>query len=344
MSYSGKPGPHTTLPVIPRRFFIGTLGLGLLATHRRAHAQASAKAPRVGWLSGQFSARRESPNFKAFTQGLREFGYVVGQNVLVDVRTPERDTFEQYSDLATQLVADGFDVILAANPHSLEAVTKATKTIPVVGVDLESDPVAKGWAGSLAHPGRNLTGFFLDIPEMSGKQLQFLKEAKPNLARVAVLGDPRVNELQFRATAAAALGAGLTLQPFRVKNPNEIQKAIAEAAHQHASALVALTSPLVNNSLGQIADAAIKHRLPTICPFVPSFAEAGGLLAYGPNFPDLFRRAAGYVATILTGTKPGDLPVQRPTKFNLVINLKTAKVLGLTIPQSLLLRADEIIQ
>jgi putative ABC transport system substrate-binding protein len=344
MIESGDAGAQTTARLIPRRSFVGTLGLGMLTAHRRAHAQTSAKAPRIGWLSGGFVAQQESPNFRAFKQGLRDLGYVIGQNVLVDVRSPKRDEIGEYPDLGTRLVATGVDVILAANPHSLEAVTRATKTIPVVGVDLESDPVAKEWVVSLAHPGSNVTGFFLDIPEMSGKQLQFLKEVKPNLTRVAVLGDPRVNKLQFRATEVAARGGGLTLQSLPVKSQNEISNAIAEAARERAGALVALTSPLVNISLGHIADAALKHRLPAICPFVPIFAQAGGLLAYGPDFPDLFRRAAGYVATILKGTKPSELPVQRPTKFELVINLKTAKALGLTIPPSLLLRADEVIQ
>jgi putative ABC transport system substrate-binding protein len=275
---------------------------------------------------------------------LREVGYVIGQNVVVDARVPERDKPEQYQALAGQLVAEGVDVILAANPHSLAAVTNATKTIPVVGLDLESDPVAKGWAASLAHPGGNVTGFFLDIPEMSGKQLQFLKEVKANVTRVAILGDPRVNELQFQASNAAARDAGLALQPLLVKSSSEIQSAIAKAARQRAEALVALTSPLVNSTLVSIAEAAVKYRLPAICPFMPSFAEAGGLLAYGPDFPDLFRRAGRYVTTILKGTRPRDLPVQRPTKFELVINLKTAKALGLTIPQSLLIRADQVLE
>ncbi len=345
MSTRGAPATSAAVPVIPRRAFIRTLAGGLLAQHRDVHAQAPAKVSRVGWLSGTYGARPDSPYFKAFKASLRELGYVIDQNVLVDARTPSApDKLEQYPELAGQLVTKGVDVILAANPYSLDAAIRATKTIPVVGLDLESDPVARGWVASVARPGGNVTGFFLDIPEMSGKQLQFLKELKPNLTRVAVLGDPRVNELQFLATEAAARGAGLTLQLLSVKSPDEIQGAIAEAAQRRAGALVALTSPLVNASLRRIADAAVKHGLPAICPFMPAFAEAGGLLAYGPDFPDLFRRAGGYVAAILKGTKPGDLPIQRPTKFELVINAKTAKVLGLTIPQSLLLRADAVIE
>jgi putative ABC transport system substrate-binding protein len=282
---------------------------------------------------------------KAFLESLQEMGYVPGQNFLLEFRGPERpDKYEQHADLAAQLVAAGVDVILASNPSAIEATTKATKTIPIVGVDLESDPVAKGWAATLARPGGNFTGFFLDIPEISGKQLQFLKEIKPVLSRVAVLGDSRVNELQSRATEAAARGAGLTIQAFSVRDIGEVPGAIAEAARQRAGALVVLTSPLVFNNLGRIADAAVKHRLPAICPFAPAFADAGGLIAYGPDITDLFRRAAGYVARILRGAKPGELPVQRPEKFGLVVNLKTARALKLTLPQSLVLRADRVIE
>ena len=329
--------------MIPRRAFIGTVGLGLLGSRRRASAQASAKVPRVGYLSG--SKALTFPPLKAFLEGLQEMAYVPGQNFLFEARAPERpDKYEQNADLAAQLVAAGVDVILASNPSAIEATTKATKTIPIVGVDLESDPVAKGWAATLARPGGNFTGYVLDIPEISGKQLQFLKEVKPDLRRVAVLGDPRVNELQSRATEAAARGAGLTIQAFSVRDIGEVPGAIAGAARQRAGALVVLTSPLVFNNLARIADAAVKHRLPAICPFAPAFADAGGLIAYGPDLPDLFRRAAGYVGRILKGAKPGDLPVQRPEKFQLAVNLKTARVLKLTLPQSLVLRADRVIE
>ena len=276
-------------------------------------------------------------------EGLRARGHVIGETVLVDGRAPQHNTIEGYSALASQLVGAGVDVLLAANPQALDVVTKATKTIPIVGVDLESDPAAKGWVTSLARPGGNVTGFFLDVPEMSGKQLQLLKEVTPTLARVAVLGDRAVNELQFRAAEAAARSGGLTLQLLPIKSTNETPGAIAEAARQRASALLVLTSPLLFPSLTVIAEAAVKHRLPTINLFVPFFAEAGGLLAYGPDFHDLFRSAAGYVDRILKGAKPGDLPVQRPTKFEFIVNLKTANALSLQIPQSLLLRADRVI-
>ncbi len=333
--------------MISRRAFIGTVGLGLLVSPRQASAQASAKLPRVGYLGSQYlgSQKTLTPTAKAFLDGLHDTGYVPGQNFVLEVRAPERpDRYEQFAGLAVQLVAAGVDVIFAATPSAIEATTRATRTIPIVGVDLESDPVAKGWAATLARPGGNFTGFVLDIPEMSGKQLQFLKEVKPDLSRVAVLGDPRVNELQARATEAAARGAGLTIQALSARDIGEVPRAIAEAARQRAGALVVLTSPLVFNNLGRITDAAVKHRLPAICPFAPAFADAGGLIAYGPDLPDLNRRAADYVSKILRGARPGDLPVQRPEKFQLAVNLKTAKALGLTIPQAMLLRADHVVR
>jgi putative ABC transport system substrate-binding protein len=330
-----------------RRLFLSG-SLLMLAGPLAAEAQRAGRVARVGWLGGgagrSASELRESSQFKAFTDGLREHGHIVGQSVLVDVRTVGPGKVEQYPDLAARFVAEGVDIILAANPFSLAAAAKATKTIPIVGIDLESDPVAQGWAVSLARPGGNVSGVFLDIPEMSGKHVQFLKEVRPNVTRVAVLGDSRVNNLQFEATEAAVRNGGLTLERVTVRSPNEIEGAIAEAAHRGASALVVLTSPLVNSGMHRIANAAVRHRMPSVCTFAPAFAEAGGLVAYGPDFNELYRRAADYVSRILKGTRPGELPIQRPEKFRLVINLQTAKSLGLTIPPSLLLRADQVIE
>jgi len=223
-------------------------------------------------------------------------------------------------------------------------MTRATRTIPIVGVDLESDPVAKGWVVSLARPGGNVTGIFLDIPEMSGKQLELLKEVKPTLTRVAVLGDSRVNSPQFRAVEVAARAMGLTLQLLPISGLDEVVGAIDNAARQRAGGLLVLSSPLLFTSLRRVAEAAAKHRLPTINLFVPFFAEVGGLLAYGPEFRDLFRGAADYTARILKGAKPADLPVQRPTTFEFLINLKTAQALGLHLQPSLILRANRVIE
>ena len=336
-----SPAPRVA-QIVARRSFIGALGVAVMAVARRARGQPAAKPARVGWLGR--SAGKESPTFKAFAEGLRDVGYVIGENVVVDIRTPAQDKIEQYPDVAVRLVAAGVDVILASNPYAVEAVTKATSTIPIVAVDFESDPVAKGWVTSLARPGGNVTGFFLDIPEISAKQLQILKEVKPNLARVAVLGDARVNEPQFRATEVGGQHARLTLQRLPVNGLDEIPGALADAVRRGAGALLVLSSPMIFPGMRRIADAAVKHRLPSISLFVPFFAQAGGLLAYGPAFVDPFRRAASYVDRILKGAQPAQLPVQRPTKFEFVVNRRTAKAIGVTIPPELLLQADQVIE
>jgi putative ABC transport system substrate-binding protein len=297
----------------------------LAAPPAATEAQQPGKVYRIGWLIGEGAAQSGS---QAFLDRLRDAGLVVGQNVDLDVVRPELGTTAEYADLAARLVARSPSVILAANPNSLEAITKATVSIPIVGVDLESDPVAKGWAVTLARPSRNLSGCFLDIPEMIGKQLEMIQEIRPALTRVAVLGDPRINDRQLRATEAVAVRLGVTLHAFALTEPKAIPELVAEAARQKAGALVALTSPLVSVRMKTLADAAVTHGLPTVCAFTHGFAEAGGLIAYGPDPPELFRCAAGHVVKILKGVRPADLPIQRPTKFSLVINVKTAKALG----------------
>ena len=319
----------------------------LLGAPRIARGQPVGKTPRIGWLGGgagrSATEMQRSTQFKAFAEGLREHGYVVGQNVSVELRMVRPDRVEQYQDFATRLAAE-VDVILAANPFSLAAATRATRTVPIVGLDMESDPVRQGWAATLARPGGNVTGFFLDMPEMSGKHVEFLKIVKPSVARLAVLGDPRLNALQFEVTDGATRDAGLALDRLGVQSPDQIEGAIADAARRGAGALVVFTSPLINSALPRIARAAAKHRMPSICAFAPLFAEAGGLLAYGPDFHELYRRTAAYVARILKGAGPGDLPMQRPEKFLLVINLKTARTLGVTLPPSFVRRSDHVIE
>ena len=327
--------------MITRRGFLGIAAAGCIAHPRHVRAQASTKMPRVAYVG---SRQGFTQNGQAFIDGLRAAGRVPGQNCVLDVRTYDPSQAESLSGIAAQLVTAGVDVILAAGPSAIDVVTKATKSVPIVGIDIESDPVAKGWVASLAKPGGNFTGFFLDTPEVSGKQLQFLREIQPGLTRVAVIGDPRVNEPQFRAIEAAARSVGLTLQTVRIKTEDEVASAVDEVARQRAGALVVLTSPLVFGAAPRIANAALKHRLPSICPFSPRFAEAGGLLAYGPDLTDLFRRSAEYVDRILKGAKPADLPIQRPEKFLLVVNLKTARALKLALPAGLVQRSDRVIE
>ena len=320
-----------------RRAFIRLLG-GAAAWPLAARAQQPAeKLARIGSIQ---NFRNE--NFEAFIQGLREAGYVDGQNMLLETRF-YAGVLDRIDEFTSELVALKCSVILATAPYAVQAVMKATSKIPIVGIDLESDPVANGWVKSLARPGGNLTGFFLDIPELGGKQIELLKEAVPTVARLAVLWDATIGTVQFGATETAARPSGVTLESFPIRNVEDIKDAIERAARERVHGLVVLTSPLIFNQRSQIADLALKTRLPTISLF-NSFPKIGGLMAYGPSLALMFKRAASYVDRILSGANPGELPIERPSKFELVINLKTAGALGLTVPPTLLARADEVIE
>jgi putative ABC transport system substrate-binding protein len=321
---------------VRRRKFI-TLLAGAPAWPLAVRAQQSGKLPRIGAIH---NARSE--NSEAFEQGLRDLGYVDGQNVLLETRFPGT-ALDRLDEVARELVDLDCTVIFASNPYGIRAATKATGTIPIVGVDLESDPVASGLVKSVARPGGNFTGFFLDIPELGGKQIELLVEAVPRVSRVAVLWDAAIGTVQFQATETAPRPAGVTLQSLPVRRVEDINAAFEQAAREQAQGLVVLSSPLIFTQRSHIADAALNARLPSINLF-NSFPKVGGLMAYGPYFPSLFTQAAGYVARILGGANPAELPIQRPTKFELVINLKTAKALGLKIPETLLVRADEVIE
>jgi putative ABC transport system substrate-binding protein len=246
-------------------------------------------------------------------------------------------------EFAADLVRLNVDAILARGPAAVVAVNNATRTIPMVALDLESDPSAAGFVRSLAQPGGNITGLFLDLPELSGKQLQLLKEVVPQLSRVAVLGDPALNGPQFRAAEFAARALGMHLQSLEVRATSDFNRALEDATRGRAKAVLLLSSPLVFAQRAQIGALAIEKRLPTESMFV-EFAEAGGLMAYGPSVREMYRRCAIYVGKILQGAQPGVLPVERPERFELVINRKTAKTLGLTVPPSVLLRADRVIE
>jgi putative tryptophan/tyrosine transport system substrate-binding protein len=320
-----------------RRQFITLLG-GAAAWPIAARAQQLAdKIPRIGFLQ---SFRNE--NVVAFIQGLRDTGYINGQNALIETRI-FGTTLDRLSDLAKELVDLKCDVIVAASRYAFEVAMKATSTIPIVGIDLESDPVASGWAKSLGRPGSNFTGLFLDLPELSGKQIEFLKDAVPTLSHLGVLWDSTIGVVQFRATQAAAREAGVTLHSLPIQSPEDFKGTFDRAAREPIHGVVVLSSPLILEQRSQIADWAMKARLPTISLFT-SFPRSGGLMAYGPSLPDMYKRAATYVDRILKGARVAELPIERPIKFELVINLKTAKALGLTIPESFLLRAHEVIE
>jgi putative ABC transport system substrate-binding protein len=320
-----------------RREFLGCLGSAAAWPLTARAQQPAAELPRICALH---TTRNE--NSESFFRGLRAAGYVDGQNVRIDARF-HGSAIERLDGVVRELVALKCNVIFASNPYAIQAVTKATKTIPIVGVDLESDPVASGLVNSVARPGGNFTGFFLDIPELGGKQIELLTEAVPTVSRLAVLWDATIGEVQFRATEKAPRPAGVKLQSFPIRREQDINEAIQQAVRDQANGLVVLSSPLIFQHRSQIGSIALNARLPTISLF-NTFPKEGGLMAYGPDFPAIYTQAAGYVARVLAGANPGELPIQRPTKFELVINLKTAKALGITFPPALLGRADEVIE
>jgi putative tryptophan/tyrosine transport system substrate-binding protein len=321
-----------------RRQFIRLFGSAVVAWPLAAGAQQQVgKLPRIGFISTEPSELTE-----AFSEGLREARYVDGQNIILDTRY-HHGSVERIDEFARELVALKCSIIVTGGPYAIRAVLKETNTIPTVGIDLESDPVANGWVKSLARPGSNLTGLFLDIPELGGKQIELLKNVVPTLTRLAVLWDAAIGTLQFHSTETAARSSGVTLESFPIRTAEEIKDAVERAAQRRVDGMMVLTSPLIFGQRSQIADLALKARLPTINGF-NLYPKAGGLMAYGPNFPSMFKRAANYVDRILSGANPGELPIERPTKFELVINLKTAKALGLQVPWQLQQLADEVIE
>jgi putative ABC transport system substrate-binding protein len=319
------------------------LVFGLLAAPLVAEAQPAAKVPRVGFLSGS-SQGDTSPAGEAFRDGLRALGYVEGRNIVFEYRYAQ-GRLDRYPDLAAELVRLPVDVIVAPGTAAALAAHKATATIPIVTA-LAGNPVGDGLIKSFARPGGNVTGLSMSVDQgMGGKLLELLKEAVPTVSRVAVLWNPLTapHGPMLRSTESAARALGLTLQPVDARRPDEIDRAFAAMSRARADALLILVDPMFSALRVRIAELAAKGRLPSIAGLA-DHVQAGGLLCYGPNQSDLFRRAATYVDRILKGAKPADLPVERPTKFDLAINLKAAKALGLSIPASVLARADEVIQ
>jgi putative ABC transport system substrate-binding protein len=323
-----------------RRVFIGTLAGSLLAVTRVAEAQQAGRVPVVGSLISGTGPR--SFIVDTVRQGLRELGYIEGQTIGLDIRfaAMKQDAFP---GLAADLVRRHVDVLLAGGPAAVRAAKDATSTIPIVAVDLESDPVQAGFARSLAQPGGNITGCFLDQPGLTGKWLELIREAAPGTRRVAVLVDVTTGPWQLAAIKAAAEKLRIELQVLEIRSSGELDHTLGAVALGGSRALVQLSSPIFDNAGKRIADSTAKQRVPAISMF-RSFAMAGGLMSYGPNQREYYKRLAVYIDKILKGARPADLPIEEPTKFDFVINLKTAKALGLTIPPALLLRADEVIQ
>ena len=305
-------------------------------------AQQPAKVPRIGYLAGA-SPSAIAFRTEAFRQGLHERGYVEGKNIMVEYRFAEGN-FRPQKELAAELVRLNVDVIVTSGPASTRAAKEATATIPVV-MTFDSDPVESGSVASLARPGGNITGLSTLAPEISGKQLELLKEIVPRLSRVVVLGSSANpgNVQVLKEMEAASRGFGLKLQHLDVLDAKEIEALFRTASNERADAVVVLAGTVIIAQRRQIADLAIKSRLPSIYER-REFVQAGGLMSYGISVIDLDRRAAVYVDKILKGAKPADLPVEQPKKFELIINLKTAKQIGLTIPLNVLARADKVIK
>ena len=320
-----------------RRTFITMVGASTLAAPLVSRAQQAAKVYHIGVLGPTPMARSSD---EAFRQGLAEFGYQNGRNLVIEYRHGEGQLL---STLAVDFVRLNVDVIYARGPAAVVATKDATRTIPIVAIDLESDPVAMGFVKGLAQPGSNITGVFLDLPELGGKQLQLLKEIEPRLTRVAVLGDPALNGPQFRAMEMAAHALAIEVQRQELRVVKDFDHALDAAKKARAQAILILSSPFVFSHRTQFAAFAIDRRMPAVSMFT-EFAEAGGLLAYGPSVADAQRRCGAYVARILQGSKPGEMPIERPQTFQLAVNLKTARALSLTIPPSVLGRADQVIE
>jgi putative ABC transport system substrate-binding protein len=326
-----------------RRKLLIMLGAGALAAPLGSFAQQQGKIWRVGFLSLRRPASLNSDFYGAFLQGMRDLGYVEGKNLVIEWRFAD-GKLERLPELAAELVKLKVDVIVAAGPQAISAAQKATVTIPIV-MATAPDPVGSGFVKSLAHPGGNITGLSNISADISPKQLEMLLSIVPKLSRVAVLVNPTNSShaTVLKNVQGAAQRIAVTILSLDARTPQEIEKAFSAMAREKAGAVIVARDGLLIQQARQIAALAVKYRMPSIHG-IREYVEAGGLMSYGPSLTDNFRRAATYVDKIFKGAKPGDLPVEQPTKLELIINGKTAKALGLTIPQSLLISADKVIE
>jgi putative ABC transport system substrate-binding protein len=328
-----------------KKITIVALCATLFALSYSAHAQQPKKVPRIGYLSGVDPAR-ESIRSEAFRLALRELGYIEGQNIAIEYRYAEGKR-DRYPELAAELVCLKVDIIVGPSGSApIRAAKNATRTIPIVMMSLAADPVEAGFVESLARPGGNITGLTILSRELGGKRLELLKEAVPKVSRVAVLYDPAssgtVLEVKEVLTVAAR-ALGLTIQPWEVRDADGFERVFAALSKQRPEGLYVPPGPLMAANEKRIAGFALKSRLPSVYSNSEA-VDAGGLMYYGADLADSYRRAATYVDKILKGAKPADLPVEQPKKFEFVINLKTAKQIGLTIPPNVLARADKVIR
>ena len=324
-----------------RREFITLLGSAAAVWPLGARAQQTAEVPRVGFVySGPKAVM--APRMEAILTGLQASGYAAPTQVEIVARTAEGD-LDQIDPLVKEVIAKNVNVIIAAGPPVLHAARSATRTIPIIAIDLETDPVASGMAATLARPGGNITGVFLDFPDFTAKWMEMLVESNPKLSRAAVLWDPVTGPVQVEAVGKAGGTLNLQLDIAEVRRPSDFDAAFSMASQHGSGAMVMLSSPLIADNVQMLAELALGHRFPAITLF-PNFARAGGLLAYGPNLLSLLRLSGIVAGKVLRGANPAELPIERPTKFEMVLNMRTAHALGLSIPTSLLLRADEVIE
>ena len=325
-----------------RRDFTALIVVGTTMWPFNIHAQQSRKMPRIGVLlpGGLVSS---SPRTKAFLEGLRELGYVEGRTIAIEWKWGN-DQVDTFSGLAADLVRSNVDVIVTGGTPSAQALKAATRTIPIV-VAVVGDPVAAGLVNNLARPGENVTGFSIVAPELGTKRLELVKEIVPNLSSIAVLLNPKnpQSKIEMKEMQTAAQAMGLRLHMAEISTEGEFEDAFFAMNKAAAQALILLTNSIFFSERKRIVDLASKYKLPAMY-FFQVFVEEGGLMSYGPSDADLFHRAAGYVDRILKGAKPGELPVEQPTKFDLYINLSTAKALGVTIPESFVARAAKVIE
>jgi putative ABC transport system substrate-binding protein len=317
-----------------RRHFLSLAGAIALP----AHAQSM---PRVGFLH---PGKVEAGNVRvaAFAEGLRNKDFIEGRNVSIVVRAADYDS-GRTAQFAAELIDGKVDVLFAVGAKAIQEARTRTQSLPIVALDLEADPVASGFVQSLARPGGNLTGLFFDFAEFSGKWLEMMGEIIPGLNHVAAMWDPATGPVQIDAAVAVARTRGVALEVIKVDSPSAMEPGFREAADKKVQAVLILSSPIFGTLARQTADQALAHRLPAITMF-PEFARVGGLIAYGTDQTDLFRQGGEFVGKVLSGAKPADLPVERPSRILLAVNMKTAAALGVTIPQVILLRADQVIE
>jgi putative tryptophan/tyrosine transport system substrate-binding protein len=324
-----------------RRRFITLLGGAVAALPLSVRAQQASMVQKVGFLYPGLSTAAPA-RLQAFSEGLRTVGFRVPEQVEIIARFADGDP-ARLAPLARELIEQNVAVIAAVGAGPANVVRAATSSVPIVTMDLEIDPVATGLIASLAHPGANLTGFFFDFPEFRTKLLELLKEIDSNLSKVAVIWDPSSGPAQLQSAEAGAAVMKLELVKFEVSNLTEMNQAFDVAKRANVDAVMILSSPFLGTNTKLMADLALRHALPAVT-LLSEFARNGGLMSYGPNILDIYRHVGGMTAKVLQGNKPSELPVELPTRFELVVNLKTARALQLVIPPTLLIRADEVIE